>query len=86
MRRVDIRNDWESYIYTVNGVGLTRDEIMNIKEIYDKDGNKYDVKNYIKGIPYRDMGHTYTASRFIFYIDHPMGIIEITPQTEFYID
>lgn len=83
MRRLTIKNNWESYEYYAEGVKINP---KDIQFIYDINGNKYSVKHKGETKSYNDMGHTYSADRIILCVEHPLGTIVIRENSQVFID
>jgi len=83
MKRVKIKNNWESYEYYI---GETKLNPKDIKIIYDNAGNKYEVTHKNERKSYNDMGHTYSAERIILCVNHPLGEIILREKSEFYVE
>lgn len=82
MKRVRIKNNWGNYIYYIDGKEINPEDI---KIIYDKIGNEYEVIHKTETIYYNDMGHTYPATRVILCVDYPLGKFILRENSEFYI-
>ena len=82
MKKVIIRNNWENYEYFV---GNTKINPNDITEVYDENGNKYDVSHRQEMKSYNDMGHTYSATRTILCVKNPLGEIILREKSIFYI-
>jgi len=83
MQKVKIVNNWEYYEY-YDATGKEIDP-RGIIEIMDRDGKVYPVTCRKITVEYNDMGHTCTAKRNNLFVKHPLGEIEITDRSEFYI-
>ena len=57
--KLQVRNDWEAYRYSVNGKDI---DPAQIKEV-TINGTKYPVVTKRYQVSYSDMGHTYNAER-----------------------
>lgn len=63
MDKLTYRNNWESDIYYVNGK-----QISNLYAV-EIDGEDYTVTQKKVSIPYNDMGHTYNAISYHYFIE-----------------
>lgn len=83
MKQVKIKNNWESYDYYVNNECINP---FDITKIYDHNGNMYTVSHMKETVEYSDMGNRYTTSRTVLCVQHPLGLIKLNEDSEFYID
>ncbi len=83
MKRLTIKNNWESYEYYADGAKVNP---KDIQFIYDSNGNKYEVKHKKETKSYNDMGHIYYADRIVLCVKHPLGTMEIRENSQVFID
>jgi hypothetical protein len=82
MKKVIIKNNWEDYEYYV---GNTKINPKEIQVVCDKNGNEYNVVHKQETKSYNDMGHTYSATRIVLCVNHPLGEVILREKSEFYI-